>query len=251
MTSARKKRKVTEDTSIEINNPTGEELSSESQVMSLDELFTFCDEKIIVGSNDMVIGNGAPIHCYAVSNKPDPNLRWIERVGSYFAPTAACTYEIVYPNPSQKEVSFGFTLQWQRLPYSIRNPNRWLLYCTIASVNSDYSSIISKGDILLKVDDKCMFYQPGEAVDYDTLGSKLQGITSASAVVRILRPAAASANMTLSPIEIISYAVEKTATARFQAASKMSKDGSLRPTLENTAVEAQVKHSHSKLEQPH
>jgi hypothetical protein len=186
----------------------------------------------------VVDGEGLVENCPAVPNKPDNNVRWIERSTTYHLPNVTCSYEASFPNfNADGLVNFGFEYQWQKIPYSLRHIDRFMVYCVVKSVHADYSKVISKGDIVLKLNEELLFFQHGETVPAkNDLAKKLVNRKSSIDTLRFLRVASNSPNSMISPAEIISFAQDKFTTAKFTL--KLSKDNPSRFVLENINTEA-------------
>lgn len=95
-----------------------------------------------------------------ISSGSMPHLRWNERISSSFIPSVSYIYEVHYTNLSPK--SHGFTWQWQYLPFSSHNLARNLIYCVVKSIDYNYGSSLTVGDIILKVNDTKMILNSNE-----------------------------------------------------------------------------------------
>jgi hypothetical protein len=190
----------------------------------LEYLLSLEQENNQLDSSDFVELGDKPEKVSLVGLKPDNNIRWIERATTYFLPNVNCTFEVSYNNPLTNLINFGFNVQWQRLPYSLRCTNRYLLYCTVKESSPEFSSLIGKGDIILKFNDENLFFQPGDEVNYDQLDKKFQDIKLPICNLKILRPASNTGSLLISPTEIILFAQEKTISAKFIISIKLNKD---------------------------
>lgn len=188
--------------------------------LNLPEKCVLAHNNIIFSHEDYLLNNSDQRLCYpsVVANKPDLNIRWMERVASYHHASAPFSYEINYPTtPANSEV-FGFSVQWQYLPFSYRNPNYSLLYCVVTKAIDDYANIICKGDILLKMNDEIFSYKPEESIQPEMVSnkfSKAKEMHPNGCTLRFLRYGALTTNMMISAAEILLFTQEKSTSAKF------------------------------------
>lgn len=186
--------------------------------------------------SDFIIGEGSLEPCPAIPTKPDYNTRWLERSTTYHLPNVTFSFEATYPNPNGTDINFGFNIKWQRLPYTLRYTQRYMAYCVVAAVSPDFSNVIAKGDIVLRINEENLFYHHGEEIpDEEVLAKKLEGRKLSTATLRFLRIASNSTNAMVSPSEIQLFSQEKNTTAKFTL--KPSKDSPTRMVLESTNIE--------------
>lgn len=145
-------------------------------------------------------------------NRPDYNLRWTERIGSYYLPNTSIIFDLAYPHPFP--VDYGFSLNWQYLQYSKSTFDRTILYCVVKDVKLNLlSSVIYPGDIILKVNETQLTYKPGDELDPKKLSSQPKDLVvdqnQTNVVFRIFRPGGQ-----LSVIELLLYAQEKASSAK-------------------------------------
>jgi hypothetical protein len=122
-----------------------------------------------------ICSDGAPPR--AVVNRP-----WHKRIVSSYTPSASFCYEITFPHTN----SLGLNLRPRCLSYSSGGGQKYMGALVVVEITSLLSSIVSPGDILIRINDKNLV-DFGESYDFD----KCTGvITSSSAprLVRFLRP---------------------------------------------------------------
>jgi hypothetical protein len=194
------------------------------------------------------------VYSTALPSKPDYNIRWIERVASYYIPSASFTFEVQYPNP--KILPLGFTYQWQYLPYSVSSP-KCILICVVKTVTDAFSSAIAVGDIVLKFNDEVIVYKPGDSVPEEKLNtyfddsfpvgrdpsstssSSSSSSFTPSASIRFLRPGSTCNNAIPSVAEILLLTTERSSGARFNV-KMMIKEGHEFFSLELIQMDNQV-----------
>jgi hypothetical protein len=193
--------------------------SDELNFQSLKPWLLLSNDQKVPLEEDLCYTKGSRIiHSTSLPSKPDNNMRWIERVASYFTPTASFTFEVHYPNP--KITNIGFTWQWQYLPYSLSSPKS-ILICVVQSVSDAFSNAIAVGDIILKVNEEILVHKPGDSVDQKRISKKLENFRELAipSTVRILRPCSGCANNLPSVAEILLLMQEKNVGAKFQIRS--------------------------------
>lgn len=212
-----------------------ETVSNEASIAVVDEV----DEKVVLSEEDFSVAHKPLVRHALLPNKTDTNLRWMERISSYFYPTASFVYEVNY-NTQHKEL--GFEYQWQYLPFSARYPDRFLLYCIVSYVPANYTQVIAVGDIIVKVNDDPFFYLPGDSVDYSSLQNRLnQFVATAKTMttIRFYRPGGANYSALPSAIEIKLMAQEKSIPVIAKFLVKTNNKGE--QYVENTSMETTVR----------
>lgn len=188
------------------------------------------------------------IYSTALPSKPDYNIRWTERVASYYVPSASYTYEVQYSIP--KHYPLGFTVQWQHIPYSHNTPHKTLLVCAVKTVSDHFHTAIAVGDIILKMNDETLVYKPGDPFNEKRLltlftpngFNQLSNLTS----LRFLRAGSTCNGCIPSVAEILLLLNEKHSGAKYNVKTNM-KDGQEYYGLELIQMDNQVREDISKL----
>lgn len=155
--------------------------------------------------SSMVFSHGIP------PPKIDISRRWMDRVSSSFALSAAFTYEVTFPT----QQSLGINLKVHGISYSAGSGGRILGCCIVVeTINTKIASIILPGDILLKVNGASLLGSPKEGFDFDKV-TQLISTAPSPRTIKILRPAGISPNFCISPAEIFLLHAEDKCTARF------------------------------------
>lgn len=182
------------------------------------------------------------IYSTTLPSKPDYNIRWTERVASYYVPSASYTYEVQYSIP--KHYPLGFTVQWQHIPYSHNSPHKCILVCVVKSVSDHFHTAIGVGDILLKMNDEVLVYKPGDTFDEKRLLQLLtpKGFNQLSNLTsfRFLRAGSTCNGCIPSVAEILLLLNEKHANAKYNVKTNM-KDNQEYYGLELIQMDNQVK----------
>jgi hypothetical protein len=207
----------------------------------------YTNEKTMIVESDYCYKGNHMVYSTSLPSKPDYNIRWTERVASYYIPSASFTYEVQYPNP--KTLPLGFTYQWQYIPYSPSNPGKTILCCVVKAVHEPFQNSIIVGDIILKMNEELLVYKPGDAVDFQKLDlifsetfKSLTGFCS----IRFLRAGSTCSGSVPSVAEILLLVNEKSAGAKFNVKTIM-KDNSETYGLELVQMDNQLPNAVKKL----
>jgi C-terminal processing protease CtpA/Prc len=193
------------------------------------------DESLVLEEHDFSVTHKPLVRHSVLPPKTEGNQRWMERIGSFYYPSASFVYEVNY-NVQHKEL--GFSYQWQYLPYSARYSDRFLLYCIVSEVPANFTQVIAVGDIIVKVNDDPFFYLPGDSVDYSSLEKRLSNFVASAktmTTIRFYRPGGANYSDLPSVIEIKLMAQEKSIPIIAKFLVKTSNKGEA--YVENTSMD--------------
>ncbi len=173
------------------------------------------DGKFAISDRNFVLVGDKVVYPSNVPTKPDTNLRWIERIGTFYQPHASFIYEIIYQYTYKEP---GFEYQWQYLPYAGHCLNRWMLYCVVSAVTPSFSNVVSVGDIVVKMNDESLLYKPGDKVEFPGLGTKLHDSLKSlknPITLRFFRISGHTNNTLPSPAELGAVTFDKGTMHRF------------------------------------
>lgn len=191
----------------------------------------------IITSDDLVLGGEHYLHSNGAPPKHNYNLRWYERLGTSGIPSAAYSFEITY---TAEVDELFFTSQWQYLPFSISRFDRYIAYCVVKTISSPISSIVSEGDIILKVNSQDMVQRPTDATPLQELSLRFQQTQNNTRVVRFLR-VSSHTHSSLSAAEILLHLEEKSVPARFLCKPSAVRGSTvIKPVLESSYIDAQL-----------
>jgi hypothetical protein len=241
-----KRQKLEDETSIvpsssgnNIVCATNASMNPNSPVVDFDEGENFEDSHFILSKKNFVLNSDKVIFPMNVPTKPDTNLRWIERIGTFYQPHASFVYEIIYQYTYKEP---GFEYQWQYLPYSGHSLNRWMMYCVVSAVSPSFSNVVSIGDIVVKMNDESLLYKPGDKVDLKTIGTKLHDSLKTlknPITLRFFRTSGHTNNTLPSPAELNAVTMDKGNMHRFLVKVNIRGDVST-VVLEASSTDPQV-----------
>jgi hypothetical protein len=188
-----------------------------------------------LNAEDYVIGGEYFIHNTSIPTKHNYNLRWQERLGSSCIPASSFCYELTFS--AEIEDTF-FMTQWQHLPYCAAHFDRYLLYPVVKNVTAPINSIVTEGDIVLRVNNTGVVLKPG---DIDNTSELIQSITQRNShrTIRFLR-ASSYTHSSLSVAEVLLHLEERNVAAKFLCKYMNRSAASAKPVLESTYVDVQL-----------
>jgi hypothetical protein len=217
-----------------------EEIKDAYEFVKSDSTEELTNQRKVLLESDYCMDSDSIVYSTSLPSKPDYNLRWIERVASYYIPSASFTYEVQYPSP--RTLPVGFAVQWQYIPYSAASPAKTILCCVVKSVQDAFQHSIMVGDVILKMNDEVLVYKPGDAVDkkkIDNLFTETFKSSISTNSIRFLRAGSTCNGCVPSVAEILLLINEKSVGAKYHV-KMQTKDGQEAINLELIQMDNQV-----------